>query len=148
MMDLHEAVIGELCDADLRLVLTEIADHIYHKVPTFFFRMLSLPTGAEVGRANFRVGSTPHLERYAGHIGYGVHEPFRGRHYAARSVRLLVPLARQVGVDPIWITCDPENIASRRSLDLAGAEFVEIVDVPPDCCIFQSGHPRKCRYRL
>jgi hypothetical protein len=22
------------------------------------------------------------------------------------------------------------------------------VDVPVDCCIFQSGHPRKCRYRL
>lgn len=149
MMNLHEALrTGELCEGDLRLVLSDIAPHIYHKVPTFFFRMISSPVGAEVGTINLRVGSTEHIERYAGHIGYGVHEAFRGRHYAARSLALLVPLARRVGLDPLWITCDPENTASRRSLEIAGAKFFEIVDVPEDCCIFQSGHPRKCRYRL
>jgi len=77
-----------------------------------------------------------------------VHEPRRGHRYAARAVRLLLPLARRLGLDPLWITCDPENAASRRTLELAGAELVETVDVPPDCVIFQSGHPRKCRYRL
>ena len=82
---------------------------------------------------NLWVGSTSHIERYAGHIGYGVHEEFRGRRYAARSVMLLLPLARRLGLDPLWITCDPENLASRRSLELAGAEFIEIVDVPEDC---------------
>lgn len=149
MINLHEALrSGELCEGDLRLVLSDIAPHIYHKVPTFYFRMISSPVGAEVGTINLRVGSTPHIECYAGHIGYGVHEPFRGRHYAARSMVLLVPLARRVGLDPLWITCDPENVASRRSLEIAGAEFIEMVDVPEDCGIFQSGHPRKCRYRL
>jgi predicted acetyltransferase len=149
MSYLHNALrAGELSDGDLRLVLSDIADHVYHKAPTFFFRMVFAPTGAEVGKINLRVGSTPHIERYAGHIGYGVHEPFRGHHYAAQSVALLVPLARRVGLDPLWITCDPENIASRRSLELAGATFVETVDVPIDCAIFRNGHPRKSRYRL
>ena len=46
------------------------------------------------------------------------------------------------------ITCGPENAASRRTLELVGAEFVETVGVPSDCIIFQSGHLRKCRYRL
>jgi tagatose 1,6-diphosphate aldolase len=111
--------------------------------------MISSPTGAEVGHLNLRVGSTAHIECYAGHIGYGVDEAFRGRHYAARSVVLLVPLARRLQLDPLWITCDPENAASRRSLELAGAEFVEIVDVPEDCGILKYGHrARKCRYRL
>lgn len=129
-MDLRAALrTGELCEGDLRLVLSEIADHVVHKVPTVFFRMIFSLTGAEVGRINLRVGSTPHIELYAGHIGYSVYAPFRGRHFAARSVVLLVPLARRVGLDPLWITCDPENIASRRSLELAGAAFVEIVDV-------------------
>ena len=48
-----------------------------------------------------------------------------------------------------WITTDPENRASRRSLELAGAQFVEIVDVPMNCGIrIYGGKTRKCRYRL
>lgn len=150
MMNLHEALrTVHLCEGDLRLLLSDIAPHVYHKVPTFFFRMMSAPAGVEVGTINLRVGSSPHIERYAGHLGYGVHEPFRGRHYAARSVMLLLPLARRVGLDPLWITCDPDNMASRRSLEIAGARFVEIVDVPQDCGILKYGNcPLKCRYRL
>jgi predicted acetyltransferase len=149
MPNLYEALrTSELCEGALRLVLSDIAEHIYHKVPTFFLRMVFSPTGAAIGQINLRVGSTPHIERYAGHIGYSVYEAYRGQHYAARSVMLLVPLARRVGLDPLWITCDPENVASRRSLEIAGAELVEIVDVPKDCIIWQAGHPRKCRFRL
>jgi hypothetical protein len=48
----------------------------------------------------------------------------------------------------LCIICDPENAASNRTLELVDAEFVETVDVPSDCIIFKSGHPRKCRYRL
>jgi tagatose 1,6-diphosphate aldolase len=117
-------------------------------VPTYHFRMVHAVTGEEMGTIRLRAGSTHHLGMYAGHIGYGVHEPHRGHRYAARSVRLLVPLARSLGLDPLWITCDPENLASRRTLELAGAQFVEIVDVPEDNIIHKSGHPRKCRYRL
>jgi predicted acetyltransferase len=102
-----------------------------------------------LGTINLRIGSTPHLERDAGHIGYGVHPAFRGHHYASRSVKLLLPVARTLGIDPLWITCDPDNVASRRSLEIAGAEMVEIVDVPEDCGIRKhGGKTRKCRYRL
>ena len=57
-------------------------------------------------------------------------------------------MARRLMLDPLWITCDPENLASRRTLELAGARFVEVVNVPEDCVIAQSGHRMKCRYRL
>ncbi len=139
---------GPLEDGELRLDLEAFALHAIHKVPTYHFRMVHAVTGDELGMIRLRVGYTEELGRYAGHIGYAVHEPHRGHRYAARSVRLLAPLAKRVGIDPVWITCDPENIASRRTLELAGAEFVEIVDVPEDHIIHQSGHPRKCRYRL
>jgi predicted acetyltransferase len=59
-----------------------------------------------------------------------------------------MPLAREHGLNPLWLTCDPENLASRRSCELAGARFLEIVDVPESCVIYRSGHPKKCRYRL
>jgi predicted acetyltransferase len=134
---------------DLELRLFDYSVHSFHRVPTYFFRMMSRARSEEIGSINLRIGSTPHLERYAGHIGYGVHVQHRGHHYAARSVTLLLPLARKHQLDPLWITCDPENGASRRSLEIAGAEFVEIVDVPVDCGINRyGGKLRKCRYRL
>jgi predicted acetyltransferase len=134
---------------DLELRLADYSLHSFHQVPTYFFRMMSIDRDEEMGKINLRIGSTPHIERYAGHIGYGVHPSFRGHHYASRSLVLLLPFAHGVGIDPLWITCDPDNVASRRSLELAGAEFMEIVDVPEDCGIRKyGGKLRKCRYRL
>lgn len=139
----------QLRHGDLELRLADYSVHPYHRVPTYFFRMMSVAHFNELGNINLRIGSNAHLERYAGHIGYGVNPAYRGHHYAARSVTLLLPLARKLALDPVWITCDPENKASRRSLELAGAEFVEIVDVPPECGIRKfGGKLRKCRYRL
>jgi predicted acetyltransferase len=139
---------GVLIDGELRLTLDGYAWHPVHRVPTYNFRMVHANRGEELGGIRLRVGSTAHIERYAGHIGYNVLPHHRGHHYAARSVELLVPLARRLGINPLWITCDPQNHASRRTLELAGACFVEIVDVPMNCLIRQAGHPRKCRYRL
>jgi tagatose 1,6-diphosphate aldolase len=105
-------------------------------------------SGEELGTINLRDGRGPYIERYAGHVGYGVHEAHRGHRYAARALRLLVPLAQELGLNPLWITCDPENTASRRTCERAGAVLVEVVDVPEDCILHRAGHPRKCRYRL
>jgi predicted acetyltransferase len=139
----------KLRHGDLELRFADYALHSFHGVPTFFFRMISIDRAEELGTINLRIGSTPHIERYAGHIGYGVHQAYRGHHYAARSLVLLMPFARSLGFDPLWITCDPENAASRRSLEIAGAEFFEIVDVPEDCGIRKyGGRLRKCRYCL
>jgi tagatose 1,6-diphosphate aldolase len=139
---------GALQDGDLKLVLSSYSPHRILHVPTYHFRMVHAVRGEKMGAINLRAVSTPYIELYAGHIGYGVHEPHRGHRYAARAVRLLRPLAHTLGLDPLWITCDPDNRASRRTLEIAGAEFVEIVSVPEDSAIARSGHPAKCRYRL
>jgi predicted acetyltransferase len=110
--------------------------------------MVHAETEEELGNINLRMGSSAHIERYAGHVGFTVYPEHRGHHYAARSLRLLLPLAGKLQINPLWITCDPENKPSRRTLELAGAQFIEVVDVPEHCVIFQSGKTRKCRYRL
>ena len=141
---------GLLCEEKgvLALQMLRFELHPAHRVPTYQFDMVHQETREILGNIRLSVGSTPHLERYAGHIGYGVLPNHRGHRYASRAVRLLLPLAVQINLDPLWITCDPENLASRRTLELAGAELVEIVDVPPDCIIHRKGHPRKCRYKI
>jgi predicted acetyltransferase len=110
--------------------------------------MLSAEAGSLAGEISFRVGDTEHLRVYGGNVGYVVQPEYRGRHFAARALRLIMPLARRHGLSELWITCNPENIASRRTCEYAGAEFVEIVDLPPHLDMYQRGDRRKCRYRL
>jgi tagatose 1,6-diphosphate aldolase len=139
---------GELRDRDLRLELIEFKPHLVHLVPSYHFRMVDLKTGEESGSINLRLGWDENLLLYAGHMGYGVHGAFQGRRYASRSVVLLKPLARQHGFEELWITCNPDNVASRRSCELAGAEFVETLDLPETSQYYARGMRQKCRYRL
>jgi predicted acetyltransferase len=141
---------GDLQDGDLELVLAEAypGDPTIGFVPAYKFHMKVPDVPEPVGSIELRVGNDRHLVLYCGHVGYGVKPEFRGRRYAARACSLLLPLADAHGLEELWITCDPENIASRRTCELAGAEFVEIVDLPEEAEMYQQGERRKCRYRL
>ena len=137
-----------LKDDGVALRQVSFAPHPVHRVPALFFEIVRADPAQTVGEINLRLRSTAHIELYAGHIGYNIHPAHRGHYYAARAVRLLIPLAREHGINPLWLTCDPDNLASRRSCERAGAQFVDIVDVPATCIIHRSGHTKKCRYRL
>ena len=141
---------GYLIDGDLTLILTQTtpANPIKGYVPAYTFKMTIAGQTRAIGRIQLRVGNTHHILMYGGHIGYEVAPAYRGRRYAARSCQLLLPLAQQHGLQTIWITCNPDNIASKRTCELIGAEFVEIVDLPADSDMYQNGERQKCRYRL
>jgi tagatose 1,6-diphosphate aldolase len=141
---------GCLMDRDLELVLVgkDPGDPARGWIPAYRFTMRLVGSDEEIGRIELRVGDTEPLHRYAGHIGYGVLEAYRGHRYAARACRLLLPLARRHGMRTLWITCNPDNLASRRTCELLGASLVEIVDVPEDTDMHQRGERQKCRYRL
>lgn len=100
------------------------------------------------GGIGLRIGHSEELERHYGHIGYHVYPPSRGHHYAERACRLLLPLARHHGVNPLWITTNPDNLPSRRTCESLGAELVDIVDVPPGHPLYLRGERQKCRYRI
>lgn len=144
----HPLQPGPLRDGDLELVLTAFhpADPARGFVPDYFFHMRHAETGAEMGHISLRVGDVPQLVLYSGHVGYGVHEAYRGNRYAERSCRLLLPFAARCGVRDLWITCNPDNIPSRRTLERLGGEMVEVVDVPPDNALHLRGDRQKCRF--
>jgi predicted acetyltransferase len=100
------------------------------------------------GGVSLRVGREFELKMYLGHVGYHVFPPARGHHYAERAVRLLLPLARDHGMNEVWITVNPDNLPSRRTCERLGAKFIEIVNLPPDNLLYQRGETRKCRYLL
>jgi tagatose 1,6-diphosphate aldolase len=101
-----------------------------------------------VGEIHFRVGTDEKLQRFAGHVGYTVAEDARGHRFASRAIRLLIPLAKRHGLTELWITCNPDNAASRRTCEQPGAVFVEIVDLPVESDMYARGERRKCRYRI
>ena len=100
------------------------------------------------GTVSLRIGDDENLRCYLGHIGYGVFPPARGQHIAARATRLLFPLARAHGMTELWITANPDNIASRRTCERLGGELVDIVNLPNAHPLFLRGETRKCRYRF
>jgi tagatose 1,6-diphosphate aldolase len=48
----------------------------------------------------------------------------------------------------LWITCNPDNHASRRTCERLGARLVEIVPVPKTDPLYARGETEKCRYRI
>jgi predicted acetyltransferase len=142
--------VGTLRDRDLWLELRarEPENPMRGWVPSYRFVMRLDGVEPAAGRLGFRVGTNHTIEHYAGHLGYEVSLPFRGNHLAERSCRLILPLARLHGFQELWITCNPDNLASRRTCERLGAEFVDIVDVPRDSELYAPGSERKCRYLL
>lgn len=139
-------VVPALADNELSLSLVERTFSSLARIPTYRFDMIV--GGERVGSATLRAGINEYLEKYAGNIGYGVEWAHRGKKLAARSCRLLFQVARLHRMKLLWITCNPENVASRRTCEIVGGELVDIVDVPPIIDLYREGDRQKCRYRI
>jgi predicted acetyltransferase len=118
--------------------------------PTYHFwmRNLQMPELPMSGAIALRIGNSRELELYYGHVGYHVYPPHRGRHFAERSVRLLMPLAAGHGLEHLWITCNPENWASRRTCQRLGAILTRTTPIPPGHPLYSIGEIAKCCYQL
>ena len=140
---------GTLTDAELHLELLQRfpADPKKNYYPEYKFVMKQAQTREIMGWINLRVSNDERVQHF-GHIGYNVAAPFRGHHYAARGVRLLLPLAKKHGIEPLYITCNTENIASRKTCELAGGTLVGIFPLPVDTEMYRRGERQKCRYRF
>ena len=143
------AILGARRDGELTLRLDQVytAEGSPWAVPAYRFDVMAGDRRA--GTISLRVGNDERLVRYAGHIGFGIDESFRGNRFAGRAVRLLLPLARSHGLGPLWLSCNPDNSSSMRVMEWLGAIYIETIDMPPDCERYYSrGERQKRRYRL
>jgi len=141
---------GRLVEGDLELVLVgrSVGDPARGLAPSYRFEMRLVGAGRHVGNVDLRVGDSHDLVTYSGQVGYSVLPGHRGNSYAARSCALLLPLAREHSMPRLWITCNPDNEASRRTCEILGAELVETVDLPPDTAAYRKGERQKLRYKI
>jgi predicted acetyltransferase len=76
-----------------------------------------------LGRLAIRHRMTPNLLERGGHIGYDVRSSARRRGYATAMLRDALPLARKLDIEPALVTCDVDNVGSRRVIELNGGVF-------------------------
>jgi predicted acetyltransferase len=91
-------------------------------VPRLPFRLFWLWDGAFCGTISLRFQrGTEALPSYcSGHVGYAVVPWKRRRLYATRALGLLLPIAREEGLDRVLVTCDEDNLASRKVIEANG----------------------------
>jgi predicted acetyltransferase len=111
------------------------------------FAIHRLKDGLRVGRIHLRMTSDAAIVDVLGHAGYAVDEPHRRNGYATRAVRLIVDLARANGVTPLWVHIEPQNTASRRTVERVGFQLVDVINTSPQAAACGVG-PKVCRYVL
>ena len=60
------------------------------------------------------------LRRIGGHIGYEISPKFRGKGYGNEILRLGLLKAAQKGIKKVFITCDEDNIRSKKIIERNG----------------------------
>lgn len=66
---------------------------------------------------------TPFLLEQGGHIGYAVRPSRRGQGIASWALEQSLPTAAELGIDPVLVTCDADNEASRRTILRCGGRY-------------------------
>ena len=128
----------------LRFARVVFGDPARGFVPYYHYRILA-PGGSDAGHINFRVGESEHVRHCVGHVGFEVAEAFRGRGYAWQASRALAPFIRSI-YPAVILTCDPDNLASRRTIEDLGALFMDEVAVPAHDPQYERGSRAKRRY--
>lgn len=73
-----------------------------------------------LGRLSIRHELNEMLLEVGGHIGYDVRPSARRQGHGTEMLRQALPIARQLGIDPALVTCDVDNIGSRKVIQANG----------------------------
>lgn len=132
-------------DIIIRLDGISKADYTREYVPSHNFGIYLANEGTKVGQIGFKIGISELFKKYAGQVGYEIEEQHRGNGYAGKA---LMALKKHLALymPYIYITCDPTNLASARTIEKAGGVFQEVVDVPKGHIVYIMGSTQKNIY--
>ena len=92
-------------------------------VPATQYWLISRDDGGRetyVGRAALRHWLDRNLLHLGGHIGYAIRPTARRTGCGTAALRLVLPEARRMGFDRVLVTCDADNIGSRKIIERNG----------------------------
>ncbi len=81
-----------------------------------------------LGSLAIRHRLTPFLLDVGGHIGYSVRPSARRRGVATQALRLALAECRTLGIDPVLVTCDDDNLGSAAVIEANGGVLEDVRD--------------------
>ncbi|SDB83675.1 Predicted acetyltransferase [Raineyella antarctica] len=82
---------------------------------------------AVLGSVQLRHELNEFLAAVGGHVGYGVRPSARRRGLARFAMAGILDIARERGLGRVMVSCDVDNIGSRRTIEGAGGVFQDVV---------------------
>lgn len=86
-----------------------------HLVPAHTF-FLVLDNKRIIGAINIRHSLNDYLFNFGGHIGYGIRKSERKKGYATLMLSMALPIAKEIGINKILITCNKNNAGSAKTI--------------------------------
>lgn len=145
MFEFHD--FNYLTDGEIDLIIDEKVPANDKKgyVPAYKYFITLHNSKEHIGFIDIRIGHNKNTY-YGGNIGYTIYEPFRGHHYAAKACNIIKQIAIYHNMTKLYITCDPDNIPSRKTCEKLGLEFKGIIDLPEDNEMYLEGEKQKCLF--
>ena len=78
---------------------------------------------AYLGRIRIRHRLTEWLEKEGGHLGYAVRPSRRREGHGQAMLSLALPHVAALGIDRALVTCDHDNVASRKIIESCGGSL-------------------------
>ena len=119
---------------------------IINRYDLHYFDIILKSTNERIGYIDLRVGYTEYLY-YLGNVGYRVYDEHRGHGYAYQACVLLFEYVKKLELPYLIITCDPDNIPSRKTLEKLNGTFIGEKKVPITHPMFLQGEKVKCIYK-
>lgn len=117
------------------------------EIPYYWYEIIPKVLNKPVGKISIRLGDNYH-SYYNGHIGYEVDEEYRGNNFSYQAAKMVLSVAKDYGMERIYLVCDENNIASSKTIEKLGAELVEKVVPPKDYFGWYEEIPVQRIYRL
>jgi predicted acetyltransferase len=82
-----------------------------------------------IGRTALRHELNDNLRLIGGHIGYDIRPTKRRQGYGTLICKLALDEARKIGLKRAMITCDEDNIGSKKIIEANGGQFEKAIQI-------------------
>ncbi len=106
-------------------------------VPSNVYLAIRISDNKLIGIIDIRKGLSDFLYNYGGNIGYSVIPDERKKGYVTEMLKQILPKCKAMNINRVLLTCDKENIASRKAIIANGGVLEN--EVPDNSHLGKSG---------